>query len=303
MVGNALYKINDLKSGKKPKPPVLETVIAGPVRGAGASAAKRGLTHGAAIAAAAKVQRDLANLPGNICTPSYLADQAKALGKAQSSVKVTVLDEAGIRKEKMGCFPAVAQGSAEPPRFIVMEYKGGSKAPKAPIVLVGKGITFDTGGISLKDPGAMDEMKFDMSGSAAVVAALTLVSTLKLPLHVVGLIAAAENMPGSKAVKPGDIVTSAAGHTVEILNTDAEGRLVLCDALHYARRYEPAAVVDLATLTGACVVALGAHHAGCMANDDALARELVAAGVRADDRAWQLPVTDEYADQLEEQFR
>jgi leucyl aminopeptidase len=301
VVGTTLYKINDLKSGKKPKPPTLETVIAGPVRGAGASAAKRGLTHGAAIAAASKVQRDLANLPGNVCTPSYLADQAKALAKGNPSVKVTVLDEAAIKKEKMGCFLAVTQGSAEPPRFIVMEYKG-PKAPKAPIVLVGKGITFDTGGISLKDPGAMDEMKFDMSGSAAVIAALTLVSTLKLPLNVVGLIAAAENMPSATAIKPGDIVTSAAGHTVEILNTDAEGRLVLCDALHYARRYEPAAIVDLATLTGACVVALGAHHAGCMANDDALAREIVAAGVRADDRAWHLPVTEEYADQLKSNF-
>ena len=301
VVGTTLYKVNDLKSARKGKPPALQTVIAGPVRGAGATAAKRGLAHGMAVAAAAKVQRDLANLPANVCTPAYLADQAKALAKSHASVKVTVLDEAAIRKEKMGCLLAVAQGSAVPPRFIVIEYKG-PKAPKAPIVLVGKGITFDTGGISLKDPGAMDEMKFDMSGSAAVIAALTLAATLRLPLHVVGLIAAAENMPGSRAIKPGDIVTSAAGHTVEILNTDAEGRLVLCDALHYARRFEPAAVVDLATLTGACVVALGAHHAGCMANDDGLARELVAAGIRADDRAWQLPVTEEYGDQLKSNF-
>ena len=302
VVGNTLYKINDLKSAKKGKAPALENVTAGPVRGAGATAAKRGLAHGMAIAAAAKVQRDLANLPGNVCTPTYLADQAKALAKAQSSsVKVTVLDEAGIRKEKMGCLLAVSQGSAEPPRFIVVEYKG-PKAPKAPIVLVGKGITFDTGGISLKDPGAMDEMKFDMSGSAAVMAAMTLVSSLRLPLHVVGLIAAAENMPGSRAVKPGDIVTSASGQTVEILNTDAEGRLVLCDALHYARRFEPACIVDLATLTGACVVALGAHHSGCMSNDDALARELVAAGVRADDRTWHLPLTEEYGEQLKSNF-
>jgi leucyl aminopeptidase len=301
VVGNALYRVNDLKTAKKPKPPALANVLAGPVRGTGATAARRGLTHGAAIAAAAKVQRDLGNLPGNLCTPTYLADQAKALAKSQSSVKVTVLDEAAIRKEKMGCLIAVAQGSAEPPRFIVIEYKG-PKAPKAPIVLVGKGITFDTGGISLKDPPTMDEMKYDMSGSAAVIAALTLAAELRLPLNVVGLIAAAENMPGSKAVKPGDIVTSASGQTVEILNTDAEGRLVLCEALHYARRYEPAAVVDIATLTGACVVALGSHHAGCMANDDALARELVDAGLRADDRCWQLPLTEEYADQLKSNF-
>jgi leucyl aminopeptidase len=216
-------------------------------------------------------------------------------------VKVTVLDEAGIRKEKMGCFLAVTQGSAQPPRFIVIEYKG-PKAPKGPVVLVGKGITFDTGGISLKDPPAMDEMKYDMSGSAAVIASLTLAAELRLPLHVVGLIAACENMPGSKAVKPGDIVTSASGQTVEILNTDAEGRLVLCDALHYARRFEPAVIVDIATLTGACVVALGSHHAGCMSNDDALARELVAAGQRADDRCWQLPLTEEYGEQLKSNF-
>jgi leucyl aminopeptidase len=301
VTGNTLYRTNDLKSAKKPKPPALATVLAGPVRGTGATAAKRGLAHGAAIAAAAKVQRDLGNLPANVCTPTYLADQAKALAKSYSSVKVTVLDEAGIRKEKMGCFLAVTQGSAQPPRFIVIEHKG-PKAPKAPIVLVGKGITFDTGGISLKDPPSMDEMKFDMSGSAAVIAALTLAAELRLPLNVVGLIAACENMPGSKAVKPGDIVTSASGQTVEILNTDAEGRLVLCDALHYARRYEPAAIVDIATLTGACVVALGAHHAGCMSNDDALARELVAAGQRSDDRCWQLPLTEEYADQLKSNF-
>ena len=301
VVGQTLYRTNDLKTAKKPKPPALANVLAGPVRGSGATAAKRGLTHGAAIAAAAKVQRDLGNLPGNVCTPSYLADQARALAKSHSSVKVTVLDEAGIRKEKMGCFLAVTQGSAEPPRFIAIEYKG-PKAPKAPIVLVGKGITFDTGGISLKDPPNMDEMKYDMSGSAAVIASLTLAAELRLPLNVVGLIASCENMPGSKAVKPGDIVTSASGQTVEILNTDAEGRLVLCEALHYARRYEPAAIVDIATLTGACVVALGAHHAGCMSNDDALARELVAAGQRSDDRCWQLPLTEEYADQLKSNF-
>jgi leucyl aminopeptidase len=301
IVGQTQYRVNDLKTAKKPKPSALTSVLAGPVRGSGATAARRGLTHGDAIAAAAKVQRDLANLPANHCTPSYLADRARALAKSHASVKVTVLDEAGIRKEKMGCFLAVTQGSAEPPRFIVIEYKG-PKAPKAPVVLVGKGITFDTGGISLKDPPSMDEMKYDMSGSAAVVASLTLAAELRLPLNVVGLIAACENMPGSKAIKPGDIVTSASGQTVEILNTDAEGRLVLCDALHYARRYEPAAIVDVATLTGACVVALGSHHAGCMSNDDALARELVDAGQRSDDRCWHLPLTEEYGEQLKSNF-
>jgi leucyl aminopeptidase len=183
----------------------------------------------------------------------------------------------------------------------VLEYEG-SKKPQAPVVLVGKGVTFDTGGISLKDPPGMDEMKFDMSGAAAVIASLTVCAELKLPLHVVGLVAAVENMPGSKAVKPGDIATSASGQTVEILKTDAEGRLILCDALHYARRFNPAAVSDIATLTGACVIALGHHHAGVMGNDDALVREMVEAGRRADDRCWQLPLTEEYAEQLKSNF-
>jgi len=184
----------------------------------------------------------------------------------------------------------------------VLEYQGGKKKTQPPVVLVGKGVTFDSGGISLKDPPGMDEMKFDMSGAAAVIASLTLAAALRLPLHVVGLVAAVENMPSGKAVKPGDIATSASGQTVEILNTDAEGRLILCDALHYARRFHPAAVVDIATLTGACVVALGHHHAGVMGNDEALVRELLEAGVRADDRCWQLPLTEEYGEQLKSNF-
>jgi leucyl aminopeptidase len=301
IAGASTYRINDLKTAKKPKAPVIQRILAGPVSKGGVDDAERGLEHGAAISASQKIQRDLANLPGNICTPTYLADQAKALAKRHSSLKVTVLDEAAIRREKMGCLLAVSQGSDEPPRFVVLEHKG-SKSDSAPIVLVGKGVTFDTGGISLKDPGAMDEMKFDMSGAAAVIAALNLVAELKLPLRVIGLVAAVENMPSGRAVKPGDIATSASGQTVEILNTDAEGRLILCDALHYARRFNPAAVVDIATLTGACVVALGHHHTGVMGNDDELVRELVDCGLRAEDRAWQLPLTDEYGEQLKSNF-
>jgi leucyl aminopeptidase len=301
ITGSALYRINDLKTAKRPKPPALERVLAGPVRKTGIEAAERGLGHGSAISAAVKVQRDLANLPANVCTPIYLAEQARALAKRQSSLRVQVLDEAAIRREKMGCLLAVAQGSHQPPRFIVLEHRGG-KGDKPSIVLVGKGVTFDTGGISLKDPPAMDEMKFDMSGAAAVIASMSLVAQLRLPLRVVGLVAAVENMPGGRAVKPGDIATSASGQTVEILNTDAEGRLILSDALHYARRFHPAAVVDVATLTGACVVALGHHHSGVMGTDDALIRELIEAGVRADDRAWQLPLTEEYAEQLKSNF-
>jgi leucyl aminopeptidase len=246
------------------------------------------------------VQRDLGNLPANVCTPTYLAERARAMAKGVASLKVQILDQAALKREKMGCFLAVAQGSDEPAKFIIMEYRHNKSAPT--VVLVGKGITFDTGGISLKDPGAMDEMKYDMSGAAAVIAAVGLAAELRLPLNVVGLVASCENMPNGRAIKPGDIVTSAAGLTVEILNTDAEGRLVLCDALHYARRYNPAVVIDIATLTGACVIALGAHHTGVMSNDDALAREIVSAGVRADDRAWQLPVTEEYGEQLKSNF-
>ena len=299
ITGAALYRVNDLKTGKKPAPAALRKVLAGPVRTP--AAATRGLAHGAAIAAAALVQRDLANLPANICTPTYLAEEARALAKTHKGLSVKVLDEAAIRREKMGCLLAVTQGSHQPPRFIVLEYRGGKEA-QPPVVLVGKGVTFDTGGISLKDPPAMDEMKFDMSGAAAVIAALTLAASLGLKLNVVGLVAAVENMPGSKAVKPGDIATSASGQTVEILNTDAEGRLILCDALHYARRFNPAAVIDIATLTGACVIALGHHHSGVMGNDEPLVRELLEAGRRADDRCWQLPLTEEYGEQLKSNF-
>ena len=299
VAGATLYRINDLKTGKKPPAPALKKVLAGPVRKADAAA--RGFKHGAAIASAAAVQRDLANLPANICTPTFLAEEARALARRQKSLTAKVLDEAAIRKEKMGCLLAVSQGSRQPPRFIVLEYRGGKSAPP-PVVLVGKGVTFDTGGISLKDPPAMDEMKFDMSGAAAVIACLTLVAELRLPLHVVGLIAAVENMPDGKAVKPGDIATSSSGQTVEILNTDAEGRLILCDALHYARRFRPAAVVDIATLTGACVVALGHHFSGLMGNDEALMKQLREAGTRAEDRCWQLPLTEDYAEQLKSNF-
>ncbi len=298
ITGAALYRINDLKSGKKPSAPALRKVLAGPARKA--EATERGLAEGAAIAQAALIQRDLANLPANVCTPGYLAEQARTLGK-RHGFTVRVLEEAAIRREKMGCLLAVAQGSAQRPRFLVLEHHGGKKS-EAPVVLVGKGVTFDSGGISLKDPPGMDEMKFDMSGAAAVIAALSLAAALDLKLNVVGLVAAVENMPGGRAVKPGDIATSAAGLTVEILNTDAEGRLILCDALHYARRFKPAAVVDVATLTGACVVALGHFHAGVMGNDGKLVQELLEAGVRADDRCWELPLTEDYAESLKSNF-
>jgi leucyl aminopeptidase len=262
---------------------------------------KRGFTEGAALTAGSRTMRDLANLPSNVCTPTYVGKQAEAIAAKYPSVSAKVLGLDEIKKEKMGCFLAVSQGSEQPPRFIVLQHKH-AKAKRAPTVLVGKGITFDTGGISLKDPPGMDEMKFDMSGAAAVLGAITVAAELNLPLHLVGIVAACENMPSGRAIKPGDIVTSASGQTVEILNTDAEGRLILSDALHYARRFNPEVVVDIATLTGAIVVALGAHHSGVFSNDDSLARELVASGVRADDRAWHMPLADEYGDQLKSNF-
>ncbi|MEO6185162.1 MAG: leucyl aminopeptidase [Steroidobacteraceae bacterium] len=300
LTGAALYRVNDFKSARKPRLTLQRVSVAG-LAAAAQSAARRGLMHGEAIAAGQSLLRDLGNLPGNVCTPRYLAQQAKELAKTHRTLKVRVFDEPQIRRLKMGCLLAVSRGSAEPPRFIAMEHRGGARSA-APIVLVGKGVTFDTGGISLKDPAAMDEMKYDMCGAGSVLACMLVASLLKLRLNLVGLVAAVENMPGSRATKPGDIVTSRAGKTVEILNTDAEGRLVLCDALDYARRYEPAAVIDMATLTGACVVALGHHFTGIMGNDDALAQELVAAGARASDRGWQLPLTEDYAEQLRSNF-
>ena len=299
-----MYRVNDLKSGKKPRPHAL-TRLTVPVPAKSALAVKKGFAQGQALASGAALMRNLANLPGNVCTPSYLGKTAEGLAKTHKSLRVKVLGLPEIKREKMGCFLAVTQGSEEPPRFIVIEHKhprAQGKNNGAPVVLVGKGITFDTGGISLKDPPTMDEMKFDMSGAACVIGTMNAVAELNLPLNVIGIVAACENMPDGRAIKPGDIVTSAAGLTVEILNTDAEGRLILCDALHYARRFKPAVVVDMATLTGAIVVALGVHHTGVFANDDALARELVDCGGVVDDRAWQMPLTEEYGEQLKSNF-
>jgi leucyl aminopeptidase len=302
ITGATLYRVNDLKTERRPRAPALARLLVGPVDASAIAAVRRGLAAGAAVAQSATLLRDLGNLPPNICTPRYLAAQARTLERShRRRLRVRIFDEAGIRRLKMGCLLAVTRGSAEPPRFIVLDYRGARRS-RAPLVLVGKGVTFDTGGISLKDPPAMDEMKYDMCGAATVLAAIDFAARAELRINLIGLIPTCENMPDGRAVKPGDIVTSASGQTVEILNTDAEGRLILCDALNYARRYEPEAVVDFATLTGACIIALGHHHSGVMANDDALARELVEAGVRTDDRAWQLPLTEEYGEQLRSNF-
>ena len=264
------------------------------------SAARKGLAIGQGIAEGVTLARELANRPGNLCTPSHLADQARELGK-QHGFKVEVLDRRAVEKLGMGSFLAVAQGSDEPLRFIVMRYDGATRG-KAPVVLVGKGITFDTGGISLKPGAEMDEMKFDMGGAASVLGAMRAVGELKPKMNVVALIPACENMPSGRAVKPGDVVTSMSGQTIEILNTDAEGRLILCDALTYAERFKPAVVVDVATLTGACVIALGGVRSGMYASDDELAASLSAAGEAALDPCWRMPLDDEYDELLKSNF-
>ena len=296
-----LYKIPDLKTSAKPKAPRLSSVSVAVADARGAKGAAEGLRIGAAVGSGLALSRDLANLPPNVCTPRYMATRAQGLAKDFPSIKTKILDEKGIKALKMGAFLAVTQGSDQPPRLIVCEYHGATKGA-APVCLIGKGITFDSGGISLKDPPAMDEMKFDMSGGAAVLGAMRAIAELKLPINLVAIVATCENMPSGGAVKPADIVTSMSGQTVEILNTDAEGRLILCDAITYSRRFKPAAVVDVATLTGACIVALGNHFSGLMSNDEALADELESAGVRADDRAWRLPIGEEYVDQLKSNF-
>ncbi len=299
-VNNALYRIPDRKTAKKPPRPKLARFgIAVP--DAEADAASRGVRDGVGIAAGSAFTKDLANLPANVCTPSYLADAARALAKEHKSVRVHVYDAREIKRFGMGSFLSVTQGSEEPPRLIVLEYSGGRK-DDAPVALVGKGITFDTGGISLKQPPGMDEMKFDMTGAASVFGAFKAIATIAAPVNVVGIIPTCENMPGGRATKPGDIVTSMAGKTIEVLNTDAEGRLILCDGITFARRFKPRAVVDIATLTGACVIALGAHYSGLFSPDDKLAASIAAAGDRADDRAWRMPVAEEYAELLKSNF-
>ncbi len=297
--GEALYRFDRLKSKKDESRPSLGklTLVVGADE---AKAAKAAVARGQAIVNGVNLAKDLGNLPGNHCTPTYLADQAKDLAKAHK-LKIQVLEQKDLEKLGMGSFLSVAKGSDQPPKFVVLQYHGGAKAEQ-PVVLVGKGITFDSGGISLKPAAEMDEMKYDMCGAASVLGTMQAVAELKLPLNVVGLIPTCENLPNGSANKPGDIVTSMSGQTIEVLNTDAEGRLILCDALTYAERFEPAAVIDIATLTGACVIALGHVVSGLLANDDALAREVYVAGEEAGDRCWQLPLLDDYQELLKSNF-
>ena len=265
------------------------------------AALKTVLDQAAATARGMALTKTLGNLPGNICTPTYLAAQALALGKAHKSIKTTVLEEKDMQKLGMGSFLSVTRGSEQPAKLITLEYSGAAKTQK-PIVLVGKGITFDTGGISLKPGAEMDEMKYDMCGAASVLGTLQAIAEMGLKLNVVGVIPTCENMPSGKATKPGDIVTSMSGQTIEILNTDAEGRLILCDALTYSAKFNPDTVIDIATLTGACVIALGHVASGMFANDDKLAKELLTAGDQSHDRIWQLPLWEDYQPLLDSNF-
>ena len=296
----AVYRFDQMKSQPADvRRPLRKLTLSVPQRSdlsAGETAAARGLaiSHGMDLA------RDLGNMPGNVCTPAFLGERAQALAQ-ELGFKCEVLDRARLEELKMGSFLSVTNGSDQPPRFIVLEYLGGAKKQK-PLVLIGKGITFDSGGISLKPGADMDQMKFDMCGAASVLGAFRAVAELKANVNLIGLIPTCENMPNGRATKPGDVVRSMSGQTIEVLNTDAEGRLILCDALTYAERYEPAAVVDIATLTGAMVVALGHVACGVFSNSDSLVRALLNAGEDAFDRGWQLPLWDDYQDALNSNF-
>jgi leucyl aminopeptidase len=293
-----VYRFDQMKSSKEKSPALRDIALV--VDRASARSAEAALVRGSAVAAGVEFAKDLGNLPPNVCTPTYLAEQAQALARTHH-LKIDVLERKDMEKLGMGTLLSVARGSVEPPKLIALQYRGAGKKDR-PIALVGKGVTFDTGGISIKPAAEMDEMKFDMSGAGSVLGSIKAAAQMKLPLNVVGIIPATENMPGGRATKPGDIVTSMSGQTVEILNTDAEGRLILCDALTYTERFQPAAVIDIATLTGACVIALGHVVSGLFANDDALAREVLAAGDAAYDRAWHLPLHDDYQEQLRSNF-
>lgn len=296
----SVYRFDRHKSKPEKHQPPLAKVMISVNDKSSLSAAEAALQQGKATAHGMSVTKNLGNLAPNICTPTYLAEQAKDMAKAYK-LKVSVLEEKDMEKLGMGALMAVARGSRQPAKLIMLEYRGREKMEK-PVVLVGKGVTFDTGGISLKPASEMDEMKYDMSGAASVLGTLTAVAEMRLPINVVGIIPATENMPGGNATKPGDIITSLSGQTIEILNTDAEGRLILCDALTYAERYKPEVVIDIATLTGACVVALGHVVTGLMGNNEQLAQDLLQAGVRASDPAWQLPLSEEYQDLLKSNF-
>jgi leucyl aminopeptidase len=296
---DAVYQFTALKSDKETESKLQKVTITSPENGL--ASAQIGLLHGLAIAEGVGLAKALSDLPGNVCTPTYLAEQALELGLKQSGLDVKILEEADMKELGMGSFLSVSRGSRQPAKLITLEYQGGAKDDK-PIVLVGKGLTFDAGGISLKPGAGMDEMKYDMCGGAAVIGTLLAAVKMQLPINIVGLIPSSENLPDGDASKPGDIVTSMSGKTIEVLNTDAEGRLILCDTLTYAERYKPDVVIDLATLTGACLVALGRVPSGLLGNDDDLCNALIKAGETACDSVWRLPLWEEYQELLKSNF-
>ena len=296
----SVYRFDELKSRTDPSPRLTRLSLAA-TRGTNPAPLRDAVKVGTAIANGSDLARDLGNRPPNVCTPSHLAETARALAKRYPKLKVKVLGEPEIRKLGMGALLCVTQGADEPPRLIVVEYRNGS-AKDAPIALCGKGVTFDTGGISLKPPPKMDEMKYDMSGAGSVLGAMSAIAELGARVNVVGVIPACENMPSGRATRPGDIIKSMSGQTVEIINTDAEGRLILCDAITYARTFKPRCLIDIATLTGACVIALGHVYTGVFSNDDKLSADLIAAGDRALDLAWRMPVHEEYGESLRSNF-
>ncbi|NIM28257.1 MAG: leucyl aminopeptidase [Gammaproteobacteria bacterium] len=299
---DCVYRFNQLKTDASSlKQPRLHRVTCAIATQKQKRRAEEGMHHGIGIADGVDLARDLGNLPANVCTPTYLAERARQLARREKSIKVRVMGETEMKRLGMGTLLSVARGSEEPAKLITLEYRG-SRSKRHPAVLIGKGVTFDSGGISIKPAAQMDEMKFDMCGAASVLGAVKMAASLALPINLVGIVAATENLPGGTASKPGDIYTSMSGETVEVLNTDAEGRLVLCDALTYARRFEPDVVVDIATLTGACVIALGDQAAGLFSNDDRLADALLDAGEFSGDRAWRMPVWEEYAEALKSNF-
>jgi leucyl aminopeptidase len=298
---DTLYRFDQLKSKKDvARRPLRKITFSVPSR-RDLGVAERATREAQAVSEGIKLTKDLANLPPNICTPTYIAERAAALCGVYKNIKCASLGQDEMEKLGMGAFLAVARGSRQPPKLVALEYSGGRKN-QAPVVLVGKGVTFDSGGISLKPGEGMDEMKFDMSGAASVLGTLSAIASLQLPLNVVGLMPCTENLPGGNATRPGDIVTSLSGQTIEILNTDAEGRLILCDALTYAEQYKPEVVIDVATLTGACVMALGHEAHGLFGNHSPLINDLLNAGKLCGDRAWEMPLWDEYQELLESNF-
>jgi leucyl aminopeptidase len=300
LLNNSEYRFDGLKSDK-PAPRKGLRKVAINVLKKDAERARQAIAEASAISAGMNLTRDLGNLPANICTPTYLAKQAQVLAKSDKRLRVGILDEADMKRLKMGSLLSVSAGSRQPAKLITIEYRGAAAAEK-PVVLVGKGVTFDTGGISLKPGQSMDEMKYDMCGAASVFGTLQAVTQMQLPINVVGIIPATENMPDGIATKPGDIVTSMSGQTIEILNTDAEGRLILCDALTYAAKFKPSCVIDIATLTGAVIVALGKVPSGVMGNNPALIKDLIKSGQQIEDKIWELPLWDEYQEQLKSNF-